>query len=175
MATVSTGFGRSSKSSRTSSEHSKSKALQGNSNNDAFTNRSSDHLSDMWPRHGRHPPSPPVRQRARYGYIHRTWVVVVICFPSWHGVSVQITLTDNFYFNFIMLVTVLAQLIKKQVPQKIWSVVQKWLLLRPQASNRLQTLHHGSPILLLLPLEANNLKTCKLPMVKEILSQNSSK
>lgn len=23
-----------------------------------------------------------------------------ICFPSWHGVSVQITLTDNFYFNF---------------------------------------------------------------------------
>ena len=68
MATVSTGFGRSSKSTRNSGEHSKSKALQGSSNNDAFTNRSSDHLSDMWPRHGTHPPSPPVRQRARYGY-----------------------------------------------------------------------------------------------------------
>lgn len=66
MATVSTGFGRSSKSTRSGSEHSKSKALQGNSNDDAFTNRSSDHLSDMWPRHGRHPPSPPVRQRASH-------------------------------------------------------------------------------------------------------------
>lgn len=54
-------------------------------------------------------------------------------------------------------------------------MAQKWLLLHPQASNRLQTLHHGSPISLLQPSEANNQKTCKLPVVKENLSQNSSK
>ncbi|KAJ7392984.1 Serine/threonine-protein kinase plk4 [Desmophyllum pertusum] len=66
MATVSTGFGRTSKSTRNSSEHTKSIGVQGNPNNDAFTDRSSDRQSDMWPRHGRHPPSPPVRQRASH-------------------------------------------------------------------------------------------------------------
>jgi len=64
MATVSTGFGRSSKSARSSSEHTKSVGIQ--ENDEPFVNRSRDHLSDMWPRHGRHPPSPPVRQRASH-------------------------------------------------------------------------------------------------------------
>ena len=64
MATVSTGFGRSSKLIRSTSERSKSTSLQGD--DEVFVSRSSDHLSDVWPRHSQHPPSPPVRQRARY-------------------------------------------------------------------------------------------------------------
>ncbi|KAM7439975.1 Serine/threonine-protein kinase plk4 [Porites harrisoni] len=70
MATVSTGLSRPSKSARSSSDYAKSMGMSGD--NDAFSNRSSDHLSDAWPRHGRHPPSPPVRQRASHTESHST-------------------------------------------------------------------------------------------------------
>ena len=82
MATVSTGVGRSSRSTG-SGDHTKSIGVQGNSNCEVLgTNRSSEKLSDVWPRHGRHPPSPPVRQRARYSSLHfsasiYTWSTVV--------------------------------------------------------------------------------------------------
>ena len=65
MATVSTGLGRSSKSIRNNSELTKAKGIKGNPCTYTLAEGSEDHLSDMWPRHARHPPSPPVRQRAR--------------------------------------------------------------------------------------------------------------
>ena len=74
MATVSTGLSRPSKSTRNSSDYAKSMGMSGD--NDAFTNRSSDRLSDAWPRHGRHPPSPPVRQRARYCNVNYNYIIL---------------------------------------------------------------------------------------------------
>lgn len=66
MATVSTGLGRSSKSIRNNSELTKAIGIKGNPCTDTLAEGSEDHLSDMWPRHARHPPSPPVRQRASH-------------------------------------------------------------------------------------------------------------
>ena len=66
MATVSTGLDRSSRSAGKASGHLKSLGSQGD--DEVFINGTADHHSDVWPRHAhaQHPPSPPVRQRARY-------------------------------------------------------------------------------------------------------------
>ena len=61
MATVSTVTGRYSRTSPTCN------GKQLNGINTTSEGSSVDHLSDVWPRHStHHPPSPPVRQRARY-------------------------------------------------------------------------------------------------------------
>ncbi|XP_068701948.1 serine/threonine-protein kinase PLK4-like [Montipora foliosa] len=73
IATVSTGLGTS-RSSRSNfgkaGDHKKS--LDSQADDEVFITASSDHHSDVWPRHshGQHPPSPPVRQRA--SHIDRT-------------------------------------------------------------------------------------------------------
>ena len=75
IATVSTGLGTS-RSSRSNfgkaGDHKKS--LDSQADDEVFITVSSDHHSDVWPRHshGQHPPSPPVRQRARYMHLQNT-------------------------------------------------------------------------------------------------------
>lgn len=61
MATISTATGRYSRTSALCN------SKQVNGANTTSGSASADHLSDVWPQHSaQHPPSPPVRQRARY-------------------------------------------------------------------------------------------------------------